>query len=126
MSRRPVLNAFSRSYAETALWSSTDYSEEGRDEPLDENYDVSDIAPATLRQMVKDCNAFRRSNRRDLRESGLSNEQAGHDFWLTRNRHGAGFWDEGSGSVFKRLTDAAHAYGSYDLYVGSDGKVHGQ
>tara|TARA_R110002012_G_scaffold295739_1_gene492457 strand:+ start:107 stop:430 length:324 start_codon:yes stop_codon:yes gene_type:complete len=23
-------------------------------------------------------------------------EQAGHDFWLTRNGHGSGFWDRGT------------------------------
>lgn len=23
-------------------------------------------------------------------------EQLGHDFWLTRNRHGTGFWDRGT------------------------------
>ena len=34
-----------------------------------------------------------------------------HDFALTRNRHGAGFWDRGLGDIGARLTEAAHAYG---------------
>ena len=41
-------------------------------------------------------------------------EQAGHDFWLTRNGHGAGFWDrpELYGNPETRaLTAAAEEYG---------------
>ena len=50
--------------------------------------------------------------------------QAGHDFWLTRNRHGAGFWDRGLGERGQRLTDAAHVYGESYLSIGDDGKVY--
>jgi hypothetical protein len=50
--------------------------------------------------------------------------QMGHDFWLTRNRHGAGFWDRGLGALGDRLTSAAHAYGEVDLYVGDDGRLY--
>jgi hypothetical protein len=50
--------------------------------------------------------------------------QIGHDFWLTRNGHGAGFWDRfssGEGEAYGRaLTDAAKPYGSSYLYVGDD------
>lgn len=39
-------------------------------------------------------------------------EYLGHNFWLTRNRHGAGFWD-GRYSEFLglTLTDLSHAQG---------------
>lgn len=50
---------------------------------------------------------------------------AGIDFWLTRNGHGAGFWDRGLGDVGTRLTCAAHNYGSVDLYAGDDGLIYG-
>jgi hypothetical protein len=30
-------------------------------------------------------------------------EQAGIDFWLTRNRHGAGYWDRGLGITGDKL-----------------------
>ena len=50
---------------------------------------------------------------------------AGHDFWLTRNGHGAGFWDRGLGEVGDRLSNACKAFGSYDLYIGDDGKIYG-
>lgn len=50
---------------------------------------------------------------------------AGHDFWLTRNGHGAGFWDgdwpEPHASI---LTEASKTFGETDLYIGDDGKVH--
>lgn len=44
-------------------------------------------------------------------------EAAGHDFALTRNGHGAGFWDRGYGDVGQRLTEAAHVYGSSDAWI---------
>ena len=42
-----------------------------------------------------------------------------HDFWLTRNGHGAGFWagDYGNGEV---LTEIAHAFGNVETYEGDD------
>lgn len=42
-------------------------------------------------------------------------EQHGHDFALTRNHHGAGFWDRGYGDVGDRLTEAAQAYGEHSV-----------
>jgi hypothetical protein len=113
-------DAFGRGYIEAALWSSTDDDGESLD-----HFDASNIDAATRRQMYKDCKAFKRQNRRLLRKSGLSQERQGHDFWLTRNRHGAGFWDEGIGRIGNALTKAAHAFGSFDLYLGDDGKIHG-
>jgi hypothetical protein len=53
------------------------------------------------------------------RDSG----QGGHDFWLTRNGHGAGFWDgDWPEEVGKRLTEASKKYGEVYLYV-QDGKI---
>ena len=52
--------------------------------------------------------------------------QAGHDFWLTRNGHGAGFWDgDWPDRTGHRLSEAAKSYGEYHLYVGDDGKIYG-
>lgn len=49
---------------------------------------------------------------------------AGHDFWLTRCGHGAGFldgdWPEPHASA---LDEAAKAFGNVDLYVGDDGRI---
>lgn len=131
-------------YIECALWSSTDNLCRCGDEvkfepcgepgcgadnggsPLDENYDADDLAPVTLARMRNDCADFLEL----CGEEGLlavyphGEEQLGHDFWLTRNGHGAGFWDRGDEELGDELAKWARSFGSCDLYVGDDGKVH--
>ncbi len=109
----------------TALWSSTDFDENGDGgEPLDANYDASDLAPEALATMRGDCLDFYVANVALIVERNAY--LAGTDFWLTRNRHGAGFWDGGWCFNGKALSDAAHAYGETYLYIGDDGKIHHQ
>lgn len=50
--------------------------------------------------------------------------RAGHDFWLTRNGHGCGYWDRGAGDAGDALTAASKPYGEVDLYLGDDGMIH--
>lgn len=109
-----------QAYMVCALWSSTDDSSD----PLDANYDLGDISPELAASMMSDCENFVATNNADLQESGQSSEQIGHDFWLTRNHHGAGFWDRGLGEVGEHLTKAAQVFPEVDLYVGDDGKVY--
>jgi len=54
-------------------------------------------------------------------EKGL--QQLGHDIWLSRNGHGAGFFDH-SYENEQPLTDAAKALREVDLYLGDDGKLY--
>ena len=115
--------AFFQAYVECALWSSTDNADDSGGEPLDANYSEDDIAGETLAEMRKDCDDFVDSNADALAESGLSEERQGHDFWLTRNGHGAGFWDEGIGELGDDLSAACKPYGSVDLMVCDDGKI---
>jgi hypothetical protein len=105
-------------YVTCALWSST--TDDGT--PMDDEYDTDDIASEALAEMRQDVEAFADSEADDL--DGMDAGQAGHDFWLTRNHHGAGFWDRGLGERGDRLTAAAQSYGSVDLYVGDDGKIY--
>lgn len=105
-------------YVECALWCST--GDDG--EPLDADYTVDDIAPEAIADMRNDVAAFCADNASDL--DSIPADMVGHDFWLTRNRHGAGFWDRGYGALGDRLTEAAHVYGSSDLYVGDDGSLY--
>lgn len=99
------LDDFTRAYLEAAEWSGLDEEDmaalEESDSPI---WDAWSIEQATA-----DCAAFQRDNAALL--EGIDPAQAGHDFWLTRCRHGAGFWDRGLGEVGDKLTDAAHAYG---------------
>jgi hypothetical protein len=116
------LDDFTRAYLVCALWSSTDLDTE---EPLDDTCDLDDCSLETLQGAIDDCRSFQECEADDLAESGLDDEQAGHDFWLTRNGHGAGFLDRGLGAVGGRLSKATKPYGSVDLYKGDDGKVYG-
>lgn len=53
--------------------------------------------------------------------------QVGHDFWLTRNGHGAGFWDRSTYGFFDRigreLTQLCKPYGEVDIYLDDDGHL---
>lgn len=116
------MDPFTTAYIEAALWSSTDESDEQGGEPLDANYGLDDIAPETLASILNDCEAFQQDHAEDI---GSEPERAGHDFWLTRNGHGAGFWDgDWDDDIGQRLTDASDVYGSVDLYVGDDGLIY--
>lgn len=107
-------------YIEAALWSTNDEDEE----PLDSNYGSDDISKETLDSMRRDVTNFIKENIELINESGQDDGQIGHDFWLTRNGHGVGFWDRGLGEVGDRLTEATKEFGEYNLYAGDDGKIY--
>lgn len=97
-------------------------TKERSEESLDANYSVSDIDDRTLAQMVEDCARFQQENAELLAHG--EDSRGGHDFWLTRNHHGAGFWDgDWPDDVGEALTAKAHEYGQIDLYV-HDGVVY--
>ena len=130
MITQTALDSFALAYVGAALWSSNDNANEQGGEPFDRNYDAGDIAPETLARMAEDCAAFQADNRDDLDACGITSERAGFCFWLNRNGHGSGFWDEVSGGhelrpVFMRLSEASKVWGSFDLYLGDDGQIHG-
>lgn len=112
------LDEFTRKYIETALWVLGGTPEWTHDSPPTID-DLSDLARA---RMINACSSFKfaASEYFEGKES-----RAGHDFWLTRNGHGAGFWDgdwpEPAATI---LTVAAKACGEVDLIVGDDGKIH--
>ena len=126
------LDKFTRAYAEAALWSTSDGSDERGGEPLDANYTVDDFAPETLERFFTDCRRFQEQNSADIAagdnrpEYGVTaTERAGHSFWLTRNRHGAGFWDgDWPDKPGERLTVAAEAFGEVWLDVGDAGLIY--
>lgn len=113
---------FLKQYIETALWSSTDESTPQGGEPLDKNYGPEDLVPETLERMTKDCEAFQKLAGPLLSERDESH--GGHDFWLTRNGHGAGFWDGDWPKYGDHLTELSKTFGEQDLYVGDDGKIY--
>jgi len=120
------LDAFTTQYLATALWAETDNTTPQGGEPLDSNYAIVDFAPEAIERAIADCTKFQQDNVHILEQVyaiGIEPSTAGHDFWLTRNHHGAGFWDgdypEEHG---KSLTEAAHAFGELNPYA-ENGKV---
>lgn len=127
----PVPDQFLTAYIEAALWSSTyQMEEEGEYFSLDDG--KHELAPETEEAMLHDCADFfaycEQVGIDPLPEYGCHQysiaEKSGHDFWLTRNGHGAGYWDRGLGEVGDKLTEAAKTFGEADLYVGDDGLIY--
>lgn len=116
------LDAFTKGYIEAAYWTECNSDNEEL-----ENATFADLSQTALVDIIAECEAFQKDNVAALAqyyEAGRDEAHAGHDFWLTRNRHGAGFWDRGMGAVGITLTNAAHAYGEANLYMGDDEMVH--
>ena len=83
-------NPFICGYMRAILFAETD--EEG--EPLDNAYTEADFSEDANARIYTECNRFLMvANEHKLLE-GIDMEQAGHDFWLTRNGNGSGFWDK--------------------------------
>ncbi len=105
-----------RGYEECADFADAPRDEDGIEE------ESEGWASETLERMAADVVAFVEAEWADVQE--LEPTQVGYDFWLTRNHHGAGFWDRGLGELGERLTRAANAYGEAYLYVGDDGLTY--
>lgn len=118
------IDKFVQGYLECALWSSTDNSDDSGGSPLDDNYSIDDIPEAEIAKAIAECADFRQFAEKELASYPNGDELAGHDFWLTRNGHGAGFWDRGLGKLGQVLTDKAHSFGESYLYIGDDGKLY--
>jgi hypothetical protein len=111
------LDSFFNAYVTAALWSSNDEDEV----PLDANYTPQDFTKESYKKMRADADKFAKEHAALIigRE-----EQAGHDFWLTRNGHGAGFWDgdweEPTATILTKASEHREVYIMTDrgkLYV---------
>lgn len=81
------------------------------------SYD-SELDSDCRRDCIIDCLAFLRQSLPYL-DCCMDFDQAGHDFWLTRNGHGTGFWDrpEIYGKYSSELlTKKSESFGCYDPY----------
>ncbi len=119
------VDEFMRGYIEAMLWSSTN------DDDM-KNVNINMIASETMDKIKKDCVSFLEKAGSHItydklkRPSGSLEASAGHDFWLTRVGHGAGFWDgdwvgeEHDGD----LTRISEEFGLLEPYVGDDGLIY--
>jgi len=143
------LAKFINGYCEAMLWSNTTEHCEACTESgpcEDHTYGYKEIDPAwwqspsatwqldafsaaSQASITSDCADFARFNWDDLQSADYGSrgreygpaECAGHDFALSRNGHGAGFFDRGFGDLGNRLQEAARVYGSSEAWF-TDGQ----
>jgi hypothetical protein len=116
--KTPNLDAMLDAYIACALWSSTGDD----DEPLDAAHGPEHLTDRARYKMRYDCAVFIGEAAPFLTDE-WTDDRIGHDLWLTRNGHGAGFWDRKLPNA-DQLSAIATSYGSQDLYVGDDGRLH--
>lgn len=120
------LDEFTAAYIEAAYWTDTGDT----DQPTGEE----ELSAEDLATIIEECKEFQEANKAILEslyeEDGdhikaiYGAEQAGHDFWLTRNGHGAGFWDRGLGKRGDQLSEAAQDCGGRMLMAGDGDTIH--
>ena len=91
----------------------------------DENFENAAFSDELLEEAKNDCKEFLDIAGDKLTDNQL--EQAGHDLWLTRNGHGAGFWDRGDfynghGDYFTSLCECK--FQEKYVYVGDDNLIY--
>jgi hypothetical protein len=130
------VNPTLRALAQVVLY--TEYDDNGVS--LDINYDIKDFDEKSLEKLYAEFQQFVSEVESaitkkiggkweciddfyDVRQP--VEDQTEHDYILTRNHHGAGFWDgDWDNSVAQILTDAANKQGEFSAYVGDDKKIY--
>ena len=100
------------SYLYTALWTAE----------LESDFSIEDGDEDFIVNAKKDIELFVDLSGHLL--AGVAEDDIGHDLWLTRNGHGAGFWDGDYPEAGKELDKIASKMGGKDIYVGDDGKLY--
>lgn len=92
-----------------------------------EGFSKEDIEPDSLIKAYTDIKKFLQLAGEEAVEEAVKEHgfaQLGHDIWLTRNHHGAGFFDRSYDyDNEKKLIDAAHALKEVDLFINDDMKL---
>lgn len=140
------LPPFVRGYIEAAFFTDASSADDGELEDAT----FADLAPDALADIMQDCALFQADNRHLLavayaspwegaaRWGDYDAEQAGRDFWFTRNGHGVGFWDRGLradadhgdgllanvGDLLSSRCGWRSDFGEVNLYLGDDGRVY--
>lgn len=91
-------------FLETALWTME------RDDE-----DVNDLPEDIKNQAQKDVDAFMEKAEAESLIDGRDTTTVAHDFLLTRNGHGAGFWDGDYPEHGDRLTEIAKEFGEFHI-----------
>jgi hypothetical protein len=129
---RSNADKFTKAYVEAAMWSEPAEIQPHTDMSFtDHGMCIEDIADETLERMAADCAKFQEQCADLITvENCLTridcDEQAGHDFWFTRNGHGVGFWEtyDWEKDAGEKLTVAAKRFKEARLYIGDDGRIY--
>ena len=110
------MDLFVREYIRAILWSNS----------LDD-YSIDDIHYTSVNMARSQCAEFVENNTADvilaIEETSLGH--VAHDFCLTRNHEGCGFWDgDYSEDLGDRLTEASDRFSELMVYVGDDGYIY--
>ncbi|KKN48353.1 hypothetical protein LCGC14_0653880 [marine sediment metagenome] len=98
------------------------FTDTGADDEIPTGAEMSD---ETRLDLEADCRSFYRRYSHYFVPGGQDDKQAGHDFWLTRNGHGAGFWDGDWNEPYgEMLTAGSKQYGEFQPYLGDDGLIY--
>ena len=115
------MSSIVQSYLLAILWAETD----GR-LPLDAaGYDTLSFSDEAVQRAETDLSEFiaRAWEEAPDWQERYSMERLVRDFWLTRNGHGAGFW-EYDDELGRALDKVSKHFGHCDVYVGDDGRLH--
>lgn len=128
------IDAMVNGYLNCQLWAQQD--NERDNEMLDANYnrwDISDEYTDAIRDEIAALVAehplavrmYLNSYKQDPRLHHDLNSAFGHDYYLTREGHGAGFWDRWLGALGDYLTDIAKNAGSAEeLWDNGNGELN--
>ena len=126
------------SQLDSLLWSEGEITDENGDftlESWDNLYDADDATPELVATLTEELESFKdweicstdayvefayalKAYRKNFGDSWSG--QFGHDLALTRNGHGAGFWDRGLGEAGDVLTEWAESLGELNIFHGHD------
>lgn len=99
-----------QAYKEAALWTEELLVTEGFDfTEWDFTREASDAIETEVSRFITAA--------ADVIDDDENYAQLGHDLWLTRNGHGAGFWDRGTGAKGERLTELAKIQGEASIWI---------
>ncbi len=102
---------FTRSYVNTLYWLLTGQGGDNHNFSPDFEISDDDLSQDTIKEILEDCTDF-------VQSFGVyfegEEDRAGHDFALTRNGHGAGFWDGDWEGIYQRLREEDPTSDRYD------------
>ncbi|MET4733948.1 hypothetical protein ABIE64_002677 [Thalassospira sp. MBR-102] len=119
---------FVTAYVTAMFWADIEQTEEFEDKDLC----LEDLAPETVDRILTDCARFQLEAKEPLElahdEHGYDlQNQAGHDFWLTRRGLGGVFWERrwgDCGDTLRELVGHCTDFPDQTPYLGDDGLIY--